>query len=617
MSPIITKVADSLDWPSENILLTLTVQCAGRGFLAYQAIAAAAHDPFANLTDDEEETAEEETAEEAALPHFNLFDLSEPQLEALNYYQVLHLPYKGNLTGDDIKKAYRKASLKYHPDKSGRGDKDPVFLKVKTAYETLATQKIAYDSTEIPFDETLPDENCEDFFKEYGVVFELNLHFDARVLAASNNDKSSSSSGGNNKKSKRKSKGSNSNLLNAGPPSLGDETTSIEEVHRFYDYWTHFSSWRDFSIQAAQELETQDHLEQAESRFEKRWYQKEIDKKAKKLKQQEQARITTLVERSMTADPRLKEERRRQVQEKERRQQQKGQDALDKKQKEQQAKEDEERRQADDKVLKAQEKVEREKEKKLLRKVKIVFRKHVGEALIATQKPEHEMEEDVDLICTDLDRDALTALNNAIDGKSASDVIDAVAKRAERIRNKTDEVEENGTLNGTTTTATATVEAPVANTKQKKPFTKDELVTLAKGVKKFPGGGAGRWDLIANYVNNVCRPDDPRTKEECIETHNYVRKHRATNDSNNASTAAPVAVATSNDSVTLVTDDDTTSGEWTDEQDKQLQESLVKFPATMDKNERWTSITKNVPGKTKKECVDRFKGIRDAINSKK
>ena len=69
-----------------------------------------------------------------------------------------------------------------------------------------------------------------------------------------------------------------------GPPSLGDADTPIEQVHGFYEYWIKFESWRDFGLQAARELETQDQIDNAESRNEKRWYQKEIDRAAKKLK---------------------------------------------------------------------------------------------------------------------------------------------------------------------------------------------------------------------------------------------------------------------------------------------------------------------------------------------
>ena len=43
---------------------------------------------------------------------------------------------------------------------------------------------------------------------------------------------------------------------------------------RFYDYWTRFESWRDFSLKAAEH-----NLEEAGSREEKRWMQKENDKR--------------------------------------------------------------------------------------------------------------------------------------------------------------------------------------------------------------------------------------------------------------------------------------------------------------------------------------------------
>jgi DnaJ family protein C protein 2 len=36
----------------------------------------------------------------------------------------------------------------------------------------------------------------------------------------------------------------------------------------------------------------------------------------------------------------------------------------------------------------------------------------------------------------------------------------------------------------------------------------------------------------------------------------------------------------------------------------------------MDKNERWKAIAKGVPGKTKKDCVERFKAIREAVRQK-
>jgi len=55
------------------------------------------------------------------------------------------------------------------------------------------------------------------------------------------------------------------------------------------------------------------------------------------------------------------------------------------------------------------------------------------------------------------------------------------------------------------------------------------------------------------------------------------------------------------------------SVDWTVEQQSALDEALAKFPATMDKKERWQSIAKAVPGRSLKECVARFKHLRDQI----
>jgi DnaJ-class molecular chaperone len=48
------------------------------------------------------------------------------------HYDILGLSYGASL--DDIKKAYKRLSLKYHPDKSGSSD---MFIKVNEAYQIL------------------------------------------------------------------------------------------------------------------------------------------------------------------------------------------------------------------------------------------------------------------------------------------------------------------------------------------------------------------------------------------------------------------------------------------------------------------------------------------------
>ncbi len=63
-----------------------------------------------------------------------------------DYYYFLGIPQ--NASAEDIKKAYRKLSLKYHPDKNENDDYfSDRFKEVKEAYETLTNpeRKIIYD----------------------------------------------------------------------------------------------------------------------------------------------------------------------------------------------------------------------------------------------------------------------------------------------------------------------------------------------------------------------------------------------------------------------------------------------------------------------------------------
>jgi len=61
----------------------------------------------------------------------------------------------------------------------------------------------------------------------------------------------------------------------------------------------------------------------------------------------------------------------------------------------------------------------------------------------------------------------------------------------------------------------------------------------------------------------------------------------------------------------------TVTDEWSTEQQKQLEEAMRKYPATLTPAERWTKIAEVVEGKTKQQCVARFKYIRELIAKKK
>jgi len=52
--------------------------------------------------------------------------------------------------------------------------------------------------------------------------------------------------------------------------------------------------------------------------------------------------------------------------------------------------------------------------------------------------------------------------------------------------------------------------------------------------------------------------------------------------------------------------DSTATSEWSADEQKLLELALVNFPATLGK-ERWTRIAQTIPGRNKKECLDRYK----------
>ena len=53
-----------------------------------------------------------------------------------DYYKILDVPR--NAKPADIKKAYRKLSLKYHPDKNSSPDAAAKFADISVAYDTLS-----------------------------------------------------------------------------------------------------------------------------------------------------------------------------------------------------------------------------------------------------------------------------------------------------------------------------------------------------------------------------------------------------------------------------------------------------------------------------------------------
>lgn len=197
--------------------------------------------------------------------------LTEDELEG-DHYEALGLGKLALVASEEqIKAAYKRLVVETHPDKTKDGD-DRRFKAVQKAYEVLSDplKKVAYDSSR-PFDDEIPQSKVpeSDFYEEFGDCFALNARWS----------------------------------IHQPVPELGGPKTPIEQVNKFYDFWTAFRSWRDFS-------HVDEHnLEEAESREEKRWMERENDRERAKLAKLEVKRIATLVERAKNNDPRLRAHR--------------------------------------------------------------------------------------------------------------------------------------------------------------------------------------------------------------------------------------------------------------------------------------------------------------------
>lgn len=67
--------------------------------------------------------------------------MSQPNFDSEDFYEVLGVPKSAQ--ENEIKKAYRKLSLKYHPDKNpdNKEAAEEIFKKISFAYGILSDKK--------------------------------------------------------------------------------------------------------------------------------------------------------------------------------------------------------------------------------------------------------------------------------------------------------------------------------------------------------------------------------------------------------------------------------------------------------------------------------------------
>ena len=423
-------------------------------------------------------------------------------LKKYTLYEILGFGGELGASADTevIKKAYHKAVLMYHPDKAqfkttdGKEDRT-VFLRIQEAFNVLCSEpkRRAYDS-QLPFDERIPsEEDCtkylakgpHKFFKLFDPVFKRNARFAVKKPV----------------------------------PDLGDLDTPLPQVYKFYEYWIKFESWRDFTGIGA-EYKPDD----ASCREEKRYMQKENEKKAKTLKKNEMDRIIRLVMLAEKKDPRIAREKELKKQSKDADKNAKEAAAKRQGDEEQAAREWSEALETEIRERKGTTKEDREKLKKAQSKARNTFRKLLRASAALGFGPDAEYgflsADNVELLCTNADMEDVNEMNTAMGGEPAAkdnaafvkagldDVV--TAKLAKVLRIKEDLIEDERIAKD----AKKREQDERASTSDKKrghpsdrEWSAEALEQLSAAVDRYPAGTATRWKVVADFVCDRMKPD--------------------------------------------------------------------------------------------------------------
>lgn len=548
-----------------------------------------------------------------------------------DHYALLglgHLRYLA--TEDQIRRSYREAALRHHPDKQAalllteeteaakQAKKDEIenhFKAIQEAYEVLIdpTRRRIYDSTD-EFDDEIPTDCApQDFFKVFGPAFLRNGRWS----------------------------------VSQPIPSLGDETTPLKEVDNFYSFWYGFKSWREFPH--ADEFD----LEQAESRDHRRWMERQNAKLSEKARKEESARVRALVDNAYKRDPRIL---RRKEEEKADKQRKKEAKILAKKLQEEEAARiaEEERRRKEEEDKRAAEaalhqKKAREKEKKLLRKERTRLR-----TLLAPVSSRDLLEGDVEKLCMSLDMEHLRNLCNKIEETEEVQRVKIVKDALGHSHSSKDEKEDvkdalqNRALEANGQFPLGTKE------KMEKPWSKEEIELLRKGVQKYPKGTSRRWEVISEYIGTgrsveeilkaaktvlLQKPDSAKafdsflekrkpaptiaspltTREEVEGVSNCNASQKHTGKPDNLQDSSNQTANQQNSDVAMSAENGVSStgdqDAWSAVQERALVQALKTFPK--ETNQRWERVAAAVPGKTVVQCKKKFALLKESFRNKK
>lgn len=523
-----------------------------------------------------------------------------------NLYSVLGL--QEGCSMDAIKKSYRQLALQYHPDKqkARENTQQPKISKSKQVHETVSQNLIKkpknlehysdkmfflliqdaynalsdptfrreYDSA-LPFDESIPSASDMDatdpqsFFTVFAPVFQRNARWSAKKNV----------------------------------PSLGTLNTSIEEVHKFYQFWRHFDTIREFSIHNEYDLID------AECREERRWMERENMKICRKYIKEDKLRISKLVELAFSLDPRIQKEKEVETKKKNKvknERQRLHEEKLEKHRLEQERKIQEQKAFEEELQLKEKLRLEdRQRHKMLLKQTRKNIRL-LCENAVTTQVLDGDHLQEA---CLNIPLDQLILLEKSLQEISANECT------PQEISNKIYEFlyANNIQIRKVDTDSLGQETQKKTSSNISNDFwTPEQILLLEKSLQKYPVGTVRRWQLISEAVGvknikNVIEKSRGLTNKTSVKSNLNV-SGKTTNDPktvNKISSQVDNNVATPNIQVQHTS--------WTNAQQQALETALQSHKGRLTQKEEWHAIAQEVPGKTANDCFTRFKEVRAAI----
>lgn len=572
--------------------IRVKVEPVGKWFEKYCLLSRGHSEQDEDDSDDDHEEEEDVYEDCPDLP-----DMDPKDWKNQDHYYVLGLKmlrYKASHR--QIKTSHKAAVLKHHPDKRRATGADipadcdaDYFTCITRAYEILGDKikRRAYDSVDPTFDDEVPannKSNKQNFFEVFGPVFESNARW-------------------SNKKS---------------VPSLLDINAPIEAVDKFYTFWYNFDSWREFSY-----LDEEDKAK-AEDAFERRWMEKQNRAARQKRKKEEMIRIRQLVDNAYACDPRIKRfvemEKKKRDEEKASRiaaarkiVEEKEAYEREKREKEQLEKErlEEEKRREQQAAKK-----EKEKEKKALKKERQKFHQYckTKQYFKESDADRCKMMDQISHLTLSMSLSSITSLNEAIQTTTDDTTVEnLINEKLTELHKKLDAETQQHLV------AASKKKVQNQNLAAGEAWSYEEVQLLIKSVNLFSAGTQKRWEVVSGYINTHSNTSKKRTPKECLaraknlkgdelkaEANQKVfQRFQENQKSSSSEIRDEVEISQNYDAPTP----------WTSEEQRLLEQSLKTYPNGTPK--RWDKIAETVSGRTKKECMMRYKDLVEMVKAKK